>query len=336
MSGRNEELLSAYFDGELTGDEKSLVEQRLADDVAARDTLDDMAEVSAWIRSLPRPAAPADLHGAVLSRVRAAATPVHVAAPASRPQRRWNLRRIAATSAALLAVVVIYRAWPVPLQRSAEVARGVPVPWSDGVVAPRFDAASVRTASLADDPTTVAFANSGQMLGELAKSLESGAIPVPGEVVHEVAQVGDQVLFVQYRVVDTQDLPGQVQVILTNNGISTVHNSPAAGQTIVDFDTDQNGQLEAIYLDAPVTNFNSAVAQITDLDQVTCVATNSVSFTAAATEGMPLAASAQSAPLEQPLGLSVVEPDASVPVQEGRFARELDGTVAESIADDSV
>src|SRR5262245_40665878 len=122
MSGRNEELLSAYFDGELTDDEKVLVEQLLADDIAARETLDEVAEVSGWIRSLPRPAAPADLHAAVLARVRAATTPVQAASSATRPKRRHQLHWIAATAASLLITFVIYRAWPVPRQGQDAVA----------------------------------------------------------------------------------------------------------------------------------------------------------------------------------------------------------------------
>ena len=52
MNGRDEELLSAYYDGELPDEEKARAEQWLTDDVSAREVLDEVAEVSSWIREL--------------------------------------------------------------------------------------------------------------------------------------------------------------------------------------------------------------------------------------------------------------------------------------------
>ena len=49
MNGRDEELLSAYYDGELPEEERSRAEQLLTDELAARDMLDEVAEVSGWI-----------------------------------------------------------------------------------------------------------------------------------------------------------------------------------------------------------------------------------------------------------------------------------------------
>ncbi|MBN2295003.1 MAG: zf-HC2 domain-containing protein, partial [Pirellulales bacterium] len=48
-----EELLSAYLDGELTAAEKARAEKLLAEDPSAQATLDCLREVSSAVKSLP-------------------------------------------------------------------------------------------------------------------------------------------------------------------------------------------------------------------------------------------------------------------------------------------
>src|SRR5262245_12465116 len=107
MNGRDhEELLSAYHDGELAGEERASVERLLEGDVAAREALDDMVDLSRLLGAMPRPAAPSDLHAAVMRQVRQAApTRPAPTQPAVRPRRYWIWS--AATVACLLLVIFV-------------------------------------------------------------------------------------------------------------------------------------------------------------------------------------------------------------------------------------
>ena len=63
----DEELLSAYIDGEVTDDERAAVEKRLRGDPQARATVDELREVSQAVRSLPKCELGTDLYETVLS-----------------------------------------------------------------------------------------------------------------------------------------------------------------------------------------------------------------------------------------------------------------------------
>src|SRR5688572_17464445 len=104
MNGRDEELLSALHDGELAGDERDSAE-RVAAEAGAREVLDDYAEISSCLRSLPSLPAPVELRDAVMQRVRAA-IPAQVApAPAVHRPARRNVWRWSATAAAAVGVI---------------------------------------------------------------------------------------------------------------------------------------------------------------------------------------------------------------------------------------
>ena len=62
----SDELLSAYFDGEASPEERAIVEQLLDGSVVSRRELDEIAQLSALLHSFPREAAPVEL----ASRVR--------------------------------------------------------------------------------------------------------------------------------------------------------------------------------------------------------------------------------------------------------------------------
>jgi hypothetical protein len=66
----DDELLSAYLDGELTDGERADIEARLADDPVAQQTLDDLRSVSRAVRDLPHDSrADGDMRDEVLARV---------------------------------------------------------------------------------------------------------------------------------------------------------------------------------------------------------------------------------------------------------------------------
>lgn len=65
----DDELLSAYIDGELTDEERAAVEARLESDPAARELVAEMRSLSSSLKSLPREVLAEDLRGAVLQQV---------------------------------------------------------------------------------------------------------------------------------------------------------------------------------------------------------------------------------------------------------------------------
>jgi len=69
----DDELLSAYLDDELAPDERARVEERLASDPAARQTLDQLRAVSRAVQDLPRETIGEDLRQTILQRATLAA-----------------------------------------------------------------------------------------------------------------------------------------------------------------------------------------------------------------------------------------------------------------------
>jgi hypothetical protein len=76
MLDPQQELLSAYLDGEVTAEEKAAVEQRLTSDVALRQLYEDLRTQRGAIRSLPHYRAPAELARLVSERLNQQAPPV--------------------------------------------------------------------------------------------------------------------------------------------------------------------------------------------------------------------------------------------------------------------
>lgn len=68
----DDELLSAYLDGELSDDERASVEARLNSDPSARQMLDQLKDASQAMKSLPREAVGHDLRESILRRAEAA------------------------------------------------------------------------------------------------------------------------------------------------------------------------------------------------------------------------------------------------------------------------
>jgi len=65
----SEELISAYFDGEVTAEERAQVEALLQSDPAARRALEEIRSLSGLVRQMPAPPAPQELSAAVLQNI---------------------------------------------------------------------------------------------------------------------------------------------------------------------------------------------------------------------------------------------------------------------------
>lgn len=103
-----DELLSAYFDGEASPEERTAVEKLLDGSVASRRELDEIAQLSALLHSFPREAAPVEL----ASRVQRETDLLPLAeqktvAPVRSLRREWMAACLgaAATAAALMLMV---------------------------------------------------------------------------------------------------------------------------------------------------------------------------------------------------------------------------------------
>lgn len=96
----DDELLSAYIDGELTDAERTEVEARLENDPAARELVAEMRSLSGTLRSLPRLSSNEDVREAVLDQVR----DKQASLPAYRlsPMRRLLWPAVAIAAAILL------------------------------------------------------------------------------------------------------------------------------------------------------------------------------------------------------------------------------------------
>lgn len=62
----NDELLSAYVDGELTGEELAQVEERLQNDPAARELVEELRQLSSTLQGLPKESVGSDLRQKIL------------------------------------------------------------------------------------------------------------------------------------------------------------------------------------------------------------------------------------------------------------------------------
>lgn len=116
-----DELLSAYLDGELEEGERRLVEARLESDPAARALLAELRGASAALRSLPRESAPAGIAEAVRARMERESLLGDETARSSAPWLRVHrgLVRFSYAAVVLVTAGVAYLTLVQPAMRSA-------------------------------------------------------------------------------------------------------------------------------------------------------------------------------------------------------------------------
>ncbi len=113
----DDELLSAYVDGELTAAERALVEERLRSDPTAAALVDELRSLSSAIKALPRETLGRDLRAGVLAEVTQAQSDLdshgptaqsHLQSLPSPPIDRWpGIRRGLLWSALAIAATVL-------------------------------------------------------------------------------------------------------------------------------------------------------------------------------------------------------------------------------------
>ena len=87
----DDELLSAYVDGELTAAERALVEERLGRDPAAAALVDELRGLSSAIKSLPPQTLGRDLRAGVLAEIDEARADLAKHGPATLPTAPENM-----------------------------------------------------------------------------------------------------------------------------------------------------------------------------------------------------------------------------------------------------
>jgi hypothetical protein len=281
MHGHDEELLSAFHDGELDGDERSAVERMLAESPAAREALDELSELRGTLRSLSRPAAPEGLRQSVMNRVRAE---LPVAATAKRQRRlQPSLRWLVSTAACAVIVGGIYIvSQPEGPQLGGDAANTDSLAYAPApMAAPTESAAPLPRSAEAMDaapPPMIVASNATEVLApqinaedleRLQELIAGGELPVPGELIPDFREIGDQLVLIEYSVVDVQNVYGQVQVVLQRNGIVPV---TAAGELGTARD-DSTGELYGIYMDAPSETFVRVLHELDAVDGVVAVST---------------------------------------------------------------
>jgi len=135
----SQELLSAYFDGEATIDERAVVEQWLHENPDARQELDDIAHISELIRSLPREQAPAEMADAVMRQAeRATLLKDHrVKTPAVSVRNSWFTQAavVLASTAALVLLIAVINPLNNPLAFKIANEPATPLTARDGLTA---------------------------------------------------------------------------------------------------------------------------------------------------------------------------------------------------------
>lgn len=270
MNGReHEELLSAYHDGELAAGEGADVAQWLAEDGQARDTLEEIADLSRLLAACPTPAAPADLRTAVMERVRQSA-PVRAAprAPTARPSRRYWVLGAATVAGLFLAVLTI----PHMLNRNAPVGgiaateQSAPAPAETARSpfasrTPELPAAADSASAVDDVPPPMAMVlpaaqpEDAADLHDLEVAVSSGSPPQIGETLKRLVREGEELRIVQYTVLDIRKAFGQMQVLLQENGIRGI--SPDGTVTVVR--QPQSGEMLAIVVEAADDKLDGAL-----------------------------------------------------------------------------
>ncbi|MFN0055622.1 MAG: anti-sigma factor family protein [Planctomycetales bacterium] len=103
-----EELLSAYLDGELPGDQAAQVERWLTTSDDARQKLDEFRRLAGWIQELPRSGLPAEFAPHVMQQVeRRMLLPAAPTVSSWRKARYWGLTVGAPLAAAALLLIMV-------------------------------------------------------------------------------------------------------------------------------------------------------------------------------------------------------------------------------------
>lgn len=227
-----DELLSAYLDGEVTAEERALVEQRLEQSPALRETLDEYADVGEAVRGLPRRGAPVDLPERVLARLRTRAPQVRPSggSPGSDRSRRrkWFLGGVATAASALVVGTLFWGPQRAALGPDVALQGGAR---PDSRIAPMSAAAPVAVAAAAKGAG--APRRDSDLVKELVERMK-GEQPRELDIVRVLETHADEIEVIEMFVVDRINMGDETRTLLMKNGLNVVEvavptaNSPAS------------------------------------------------------------------------------------------------------------
>ena len=300
MNGQfDEELLSAFHDGELPDPERQSVEDRIAEAGSeARELLDDYAELSNSLRSLPTSQAPPDFRDVVMRQVQGLSD-VRSKPTAAQRSRRPLLFWTGGTAASLLIAVGLFQlvnsrhdfsamsdvelaensdATTAPAMEMAyaqEVADSAAV----GLTAPAESPEPVSIASEADsmlDDAPLSIAANDNRLLNLLRSLAEA--PDVGEHVDVVQEVGGELVLIKFQVVDVIKAYGEFQILLDQIGIERVNSE---GDEFSDDDLLAENRLRGIFLEASNDEMLAALEGMSSTGSVVLADTSGVDMASA-------------------------------------------------------
>lgn len=280
MQPHDEELLSAFHDGELHGDDRRTAERMLDESASAREAVEEFAEIRTALQALSRTAAPADLQSAVMRQLR---TLQPVVAPPPRRRRHPSLSWIVSTAACLTIVVGVYSLsqFVEPARHAANESVAHTDAPAAGMLQPEsFTATDPVGLDTATPPPPRGAAPDAALamtapryeavdLERLQALIAGGELPFPGELIPDLQKIDDQLVLIEYSVVDVHQMFGQVEVILEEHGIRRITQSGEIGEPV----TGSSGEMYGIYVDAPSEQFVEAVAELNLIDGIVAVST---------------------------------------------------------------
>ena len=211
-----DDLLSAYFDGELSSQNRADVERLLQTSSEARRELDEIGALSQLLRSLPSDAAPDELAPSVLQRAErdSLLSAVQPETPVSGRTRAWAIVAggLVATTAAAFLVMSQINTGPPEVDFSPLKTSALEAPAKQG---------AVKTAS-ADARPSPEVADVGAPVQPPARVLEINDLRNAkiGERFFKTSS--DRVAIVEVTVVDVKKAFGEFQVLLMENSIPQI------------------------------------------------------------------------------------------------------------------
>ena len=163
----DDELLSAYVDGELTGEELAQVERRLADDPQSRQLVEELRALSTEVQSLPRQTVGEDLRATVMQRAERAMLLGTEEQQATLPSEtsfsgRWKWAVMALAATLLMSLYL-----PNAQQEEKPLASAKPVPKEDSTEGAelQLEAVEEEAADIEEDKGLVGLGGGGGGVG---------------------------------------------------------------------------------------------------------------------------------------------------------------------------
>jgi hypothetical protein len=292
------ELISAFFDGEITPEERAAVEESMEDGGGTLQMLDDFDQLSQSLKQLHRSAGSPDVKANVMRQIR---PPARVAAPAMSKPRRRMLSVVAGLTGMAAAVTLLM--WPLDNAQHANMlavndneheftaAGSVEAMSAGSELQPPAAGRGESSAAVRGMRSSAAPAATSPPEMAAMAELEAGVhstlvelaserpLPEVGDVLGYMDQNADELTWVAVTVVDVQTAGDQVQLLLTRNGVE----SPAPDESVSDSDSPTSPEDRMTFLvEADWDQMESVIVDLTDSQFV-----NSLSVSAPHEDGVP-------------------------------------------------